>query len=378
MASFQAKRLRLLSTVLLMFLIGAFFPANALAQTKSIDKGITLSPIKYVLTAKPGETISVKLKVYNATLSDKTVYFYIRNFKSDNKSGVPLFTEEARPFTASLKDWIKLSQNPINTKRITDDNTNVTLLDIVIKIPEDAEPGGHYAGVIATLKNPADQVSTDGPALSFNANQGAIILLNVEEDTSKNLLIEDFYAKDPFLTSKNKVDFFEWMPIDFLSIVKNTGNTHVIPKGNIIIYNGTKKVGTLKFNTENGNILRESSREFENNWAGGMFELRAEKDEDGKIILNEDGSTKTRLNVDLSKIAEFRFGQYTAKLALVYDDNGELKSEVKDYSFWIIPWKLILLLIILIIVILTAWRLRTRLNRKNASSSQNDKDNKSY
>src|SRR6185437_2370122 len=63
----------------------------------------------------------------------------------------------------------------------------------------------------------------------------------------------------------------EYLPIDFTTIVSNSGNVHVSPKGNIFIRDSQQKdIGILDVNSNGGNILPGGKRIFNNSWNDGF------------------------------------------------------------------------------------------------------------
>ncbi len=321
-------------------------PAPTQVSTPN-DKGITISPVKFEYDAGPGETVKGTLKLLNATSGDKTVYLYLRNFVSDGASGTPLFITEEKPYTASLKDWIALQTDNILVKNVAADNPNEVKVNFEIKIPANAEPGGHYAGIIATLSKPGSNPIPEKGNLAFKDDRAAIILLNVKGDVLRSLSVDKFYATDAFTKDKPAISIFEWMPVGFLTELRNFGNSHTVPLGDILIYNGDSKIDQIQFNPENGNILRESSRDFINKWTGALVELVPVLDENGNQVVDGNGNVQARFSFNLQN-ARVPLGKYTAKLAVGYDDDGSKKSLIATYDFWVFPWKLVLAILLVV------------------------------
>ena len=202
----------------------------------------------------------------------------------------------------------------------------------------------------------------EGGNIAFKSEQGAIILLNIGGNVTRDLKVDKFYTTDPFDNSHEKRKLFEWLPVGFVTELKNTGNSHTIPYGNTMIYKGDKQIDRLEFNPNNGNIIRESSRtylpgtysESDNkpnhltySWFGSFFEKHLVLD-DGVAQTDDDGYS-SKLNINWDTKGKIRFGKYQAKLAIGYDDGDVKKSIVKDLEFWVIPWKLITIVILIIL-----------------------------
>src|SRR5258708_9944900 len=150
-----------------------------------------------------------------------------------------------------------------------------------------------------------------------------------------------------FTTNGN---FQEFLPKSFQIEVKNTGNVHLIPQGNIFIDGqGKKDLAVLSINPNGLSALPDASRTYAVTWGDG-FPVVANKDEDKK------GTTFLDMTWDWSKADRFRFGRYTAHLLLVYD-NGERDVPIESsISFWIIPWRLLILFTIVCIFLIIGLR----------------------
>lgn len=363
--SLQIKPRFILKFTLITFFILTSFQ-HTKAQTEIQDKGIAISPAIMQFEANPGEVIQGDVKLKNATSSDLTVSLTVRNFTSNNENGAPVFLENDVPFEASLADWIKLEKSEVVVEKIEIDKSNTAVVKFTITVPEDAEPGGYYAAVLANNK---DAVSSANKNVQFLDTRGSLILLTVRGEVKKNLELVKFFTADPFLIEKKETNVLEWFPVDIVTRLGNTGNTHVIPIGNIFIYQGEAKIAEIKFNEAIGNILRESSRTYETVWGDTFFELKPitkEVDGQSQVQKDEKGNTLTNLGVNLDKLANLRFGQFKAKLSLAYDTGGgDKKSIVAEYEFWVVPWKLLLIIIVLIITLIFIKRkLSARKRRK--------------
>jgi hypothetical protein len=174
------------------------------------------------------------------------------------------------------------------------------------------------------------------------------VLLSVKSPNAKReIQITDF---------KTDKLVYEYLPANFIISVKNSGNIHVSPAGDIFIDSMfTDEVGIVSANKGRGNILPDSVRAFTASWDDG-FITRVPKEENGKTVTDDKGNTVYTTKYDFEKANKFRFGKYTANLVLVYD-NGERDVPIEaQVSFWIIPWKI--LLVVLLIVLLVLFGLR--------------------
>jgi len=169
----------------------------------------------------------------------------------------------------------------------------------------------------------APNIDTSGVALS--ASLGTIILLRVNGDAKEQMDIQDFYTQG---TDGKKSSLFEGVPLQFVERIKNTGNVYEQPKGRIVISDMFgKPQAVVNVNLEERNVLPQTTRKFTQDF-------------------NKDGLGD-----------RFLFGLYTAKLELAYGNDQKVTA---SHSFWIIPYKIILLVIALIIGLIIAGRIFLR------------------
>lgn len=328
------------------------------AQQVAEDKGITVSPIKYEIEALPGETVEQEVKFFNTTKSEKTLYLDVVNFEPIGESGypAPVYDDEL-PYESSLKMWVELEQTEITVQPVTPVENIATIVKFKINIPQNATPGGHYAMIKQSLKPPGQDVTQlEGSGLAFSPESAALVILNVVGEDTRVGQSEQFFATNPFLneSNRNPITMFETPPVLFVARIKNDGNSHFKPQGNIFLYRGSKQVATLPLNEVEGNVLGNSIRRFEEGpWGEDTFIYRTAKlDEDGNVVKDDKGNVQSRIKLNWSKLPNIPFGKYKAKLAAVYDDNGVKKTIEDEVTFWVIPWKLLLVVILLIVVII--------------------------
>jgi hypothetical protein len=111
---------------------------------------------------------------------------------------------------------------------------------------------------------------------------------------------------------------FQTGPLNFAQRIKNEGNIHEQPTGQVIIKDMFgRKVATLNINLPPRNILPASTRKFE-------------QPLDKTVIGNK------RL-----------FGRYTANLTVNYGKNKQ--STTSSLTFWVMPYRLIAIVILALI-----------------------------
>jgi len=78
---------------------------------------------------------------------------------------------------------------------------------------------------------------------------------------------------------------------------------------------------------------------------------------DGQALTVKNGQPVEQLRWNFSEpISKFRFGKYYAHLVLVYN-NGNHDVPINAYlTFWVIPWKLILIILAAIAAVIVFWK----------------------
>ncbi len=279
-------------------------PAQPKASPNA-GQALEIAPPVITLTADPGQVIKTQISLRDISSSNLLVTGQVNDFVAAGEDGTPkilLDNTETDPY--SIKTWIApLSQLVLIPREIKS-------LPVTINVPADASPGGHY-GVVRFTATPPE---LKGTGVSLSASLGALLLIRVNGDVKESMVVESFTA-----SHGGKVGtLFESAPVQFTVRLKNTGNTHEQPAGQITITDMFgKKVGDVNVNLPPRNVLPSSIRKFEQ-------------------------------SLDKSVIGNKRlFGRYTATMNLTY---GAKQQTVSDsITFWIIPYKLIGIVIIFLV-----------------------------
>ena len=304
-------------------LLGAVFSlwraGFSLAQPAPVPvEGTTISPPIVEITLNPGEQSEQKIQVTNPTENLLELYPSVMNFAAAGEGGEPDFysaSEESRRF--SLAHWITISQ-----PKIAIAPQQVVEYRYKITVPPDAEPGGHYGVVFMGTEPPA--ASSDASQVAIASKVGALILVRTPGDIREEAALEEFST--PWF-------FFE-PPVVFTTFIRNKGNIHFKPEGEITIKNWRGKVAQrIALNQLNGNVLPESRRKFEVKW---------------------DAPAKPFWKIPI--------GRFSADLRAVYGQGGHALGS-KIY-FWIIPWWIIIAVVALVLILAIFFIIR-RKRRKN-------------
>lgn len=289
---------------------------KARAVTNAGPIGLQISPVKVEVNVDPGQSYTFKVTPFNITTKTLTLSPVVNDFTSKDETGSPqVLLDGSLPASSSLKNWLTLSDS---SKFQLAPKTSKPII-VTLKVPTNAEPGGHYG--IVRFSGAGSNDNEDN--VSLIASWGTLVLVRVNGDIKEKLETVDFNTA----RQGKRTALFEKGPVDFVVRLKNIGNVHVKPKGSIVIKDMFgKQVGSVAVNKADGNVLPNSTRRFEETFKkSGMF------------------------------------GRYTAKFDLAYGTRGQIVSG--SLSFWVIPYKIITF--ILIILTLAIWLIVKGIKRYN-------------
>jgi hypothetical protein len=290
-------------------------------------QALEIAPPLLSLSGDPGQVLKAQINLRDISSTSLIVSGQVNDFVAAGEDGTPkilMNNDTSSPF--SMKSWVGALPTLNMTPR------QIKNFPITITIPKNASPGGHY-GVIRFTATPPD---LKGTGVSLSASLGALVLLTVNGNAKESMNIQEFSVNRNGKTAK----LFESTPLTFVERLKNTGNIHEKPAGQVIIKNMFgKNVAALNVNMPPRNILPDSIRKFS-------------QPLDKSVI----GSKKL-------------FGKYTADLKVTYGANKQVTTS--SLSFWVIPYRLIITVIVLLVVCFFALRfLIKHYNRRIISKAQ--------
>lgn len=302
----MSKKLLFSSLTLIITSFAVLIQGNVKGQEAPSTTGLAVSPPNFEISGNPGNTITNSVRLENMQSNPVRLAVDKRNFTAIGEEGAIGLTEESDSF--SLSSWITVDPADVvipakSTKTFT----------FTIKVPLNAEPGGHFGSLIFRSV-PDNNLSGSGAVVAQEI--GSLILLRLSGSTTESAKVESFGA------SKS---FYEYGPVTFEARVKNLGNVHTKPNGNITITNLLgQKVGTVKLDGKN--VLPGAIRKIEGSW-----------------------DTK------------WRIGRYTATSVLIYGANNTQLANVT--SFIVFPYRIALIILVFILIIVSIfYRSRKRLS----------------
>jgi hypothetical protein len=305
-------------------------PSRVMAA--GIGVSLTTSPVSEVLVSGPGTTATTTLHVQNNNTLPVPMTIKLYTFGAAGTTGRPAL-QDATPADTFLS-WAHFSPSSFIAQ--PDIPVAVTM---TIDIPKTAALGYNYG--IAFVPT----ISASNSGVTVNGSNLILILL----DTSSGNEVRSVQVASFTVTKK----LYEYLPVTFNVNIHNNGNIFLPASGDIFISKSANIapgtiIDTIAVNNSQGNILPGTNRVFQEQWSDG-FPVFLPKEIDGHAITKHNQAVY-QLNWNFSRVDKLRFGKYYAKLVLSYS-NGERPVPVMAVlSFWVVPWKLLLLLLLFILL----------------------------
>jgi len=309
-----------------------------LAATAENGQALSISPPVLELQGEPGKTATVTIKLTNISSGDLLIKNQVNDFGAKNETGEPnIIFDYTQESSYTLHSWV-VAPPPfvLGSKQSKQ-------VQFQINVPADAEPGGHYA--VFRFTGQAPELEESGVAIS--ASIGTLVLLRIGGNIQEKASVLEYYSATPSFANSS---FFETGPISFVERIRNDGSIHIKPTGTIEVTDMLgRNAGSLRINGDPTNpqdtprsILPQSIRRFQE-------------------TLN----------------SKWMLGRYTAKMKLTYGTNGiPLESTT---TFWVIPYKLILLVLVILIllILLLRWMIK-RYNKHIIKLAQGAQQNSTH
>ncbi len=312
-------------------LVAYNFSPPAHAQSVSTEGfAASISPLPILLTTKPGTSVSADLRVNNPSTHDEKLKVVIKTFTQDGPDG----KVNLRDPTAAddFIKWISFDRSVFDAPPGLWQTVKMT-----VNVPKTAA-FGYYFAVEFTEANPP--VKQNGTGTSIQGAVASFVLLNAQAPgETKQLKVTSFSADH---------QVYEFLPATFSVRLHNSGNIFASATGNIFIMRGSKQVAVLNVNENHGLIIPGSNRLFTTSWDSGFPVYKTVYDGNGQPLRDKDGGIKKQLSWNFSQVSKLRFGHYTAKLALIYNDGQRDVPITGTLSFWVVPWRVIVFTILII------------------------------
>ncbi|MCK4782032.1 hypothetical protein KAS79_03890 [Candidatus Parcubacteria bacterium] len=319
------KVLCLFSTLSCVCLALPFYAADA--QVDSL--GMSVSPQVFELDVFPGETFLKKIKLGNLSDAAMPVAVRLTDFTAADETGEMLFDESSQDISFASRKWFEIE----NSDFILEPKEK-RYIDFSIKIPGNAEPGGHYAVMLFEPQLPSFYFK-EGQPRSIPV-VGVLFLFSVKTlslepvETEKQVEIVEFsIPKEQRLQNLEKllafagniiseavaadISIVEKTPSDFILRIKNNDIFHHKISGKILVYDFLgRKVGETE--VRRTTILPGKTRRFPVGFS--PFDFLTQNTPIGKYkVVLDLGEEKSALNINQAII------------------------------FWALPWKISFILL---------------------------------
>lgn len=309
------RLLRKVFTVCLSLLFTVALSPLASAQADTSLHLTVANPVVSILV-KPGATFVLPIRVQNAGAFTEKIKVGIVKFSAGSETGSPQLADLTSEDV--FANWISF-----NIKTFEIQPQEWKTITATFTVPANA--GFSYFPAIVFARNDVLN-QKPGSQLLLRGAAASLVLLGIDRpDAVRSLSLASFTVDK---------QFYEYLPVTFSVRVTNTGNTFVLPRGNIFIDHGSVKgIANFTVNNQHGSVLPDSTRAYtDSSWTDGFPTYTT-------FVAN--GSTETKLNWDTSQISKIRFGRFTANLVLVYNDGTRDVPVEAHVDFWVIPWRLL-------------------------------------
>jgi len=224
--------------------------------SKSVVGGnaLKISPVRYDLRIKPGETKSVDVYVENLTTAPASLHGMTNDFMAgDDETGNPkiLLDEDSFAPSHGLKRYVApigdIVLQPKEQKRVK----------VTITIPANAAGGGYFGAIrfVPSSTNSNQQVS-------LSASVGTLVLVTVPGDIKEDMTLESFNVAKEGGKATNFVT--NGKGLQAVARFKNSGNVQLSPFGKVTLKKSGKVIATYELNNvePRGSALPDSIRRF--------------------------------------------------------------------------------------------------------------------
>ncbi|MDX1607694.1 MAG: hypothetical protein R3251_00580 [Candidatus Spechtbacterales bacterium] len=252
--------------------------------------GISISPLTFEINVNPGDVVTNSLRVHNPTDGSVQINIDVENFAPRGEEGKVTVSEDFGE-SYSLRDWLIL-----NPSSFTIGPGSTQVIDFTIQVPRNAEPGGHYGSILASVGGGAG-----AGQLGIAQKIGSLLLVNVAGPVEEKMWVKSMTpvietAKDTY----QDTDFVEYGPIIMRTRFENLGTVHLKPRGYVLLKD--------------------------------MFGREVAREEIPQVNVLPNSIRR----VDMEMGQKWMFGKYTADLTAIYGSKNEPLTF--STSFWVIPW----------------------------------------
>lgn len=253
-------------------------------------QALSVNPAVHDVVVAPGKVETRVISIENDEPTTQTFVVSIQKFIPKGDHGQQEFIDASD--TSGIPEWIF-----VDRPEVTLAAGQRTTLQVAIRVPENADGGGHYAALFLARKQASDEQVAMLPRI------GILFFVDVEGPRTERLSVKSFTVD----SSSANTD----APIGFRTVIANEGNVHAIPSGVVTIRNMFGSVvAKIRLNEEGARVLPSSERVLSSVWSKESMSF-------------------------------FTIGSYTATLTMENQGFGD-HSEAR-VTFFVWPWRTVLL-----------------------------------
>ncbi len=289
------------------------------------ELSIGVAPTSKVLKLSPGEIFTDEIVFWNLSQIGGVYKVFISGFQQiENQPGTAIILtpedDAIAPYSASK--WVTVEKETLTLEP----NKN-TKLKYTISVPNDATNGEFNVEIFLISESDLQQ---GGTATFANLAAGTPFLIQIGDEFIENAELLRF-------TADQKT--YEKINVNLLTRIKNLGDTHITPTGEIVIENiFRQEVARIPFNKNNQSLLRDTTGNYQDSWVQTSY---------------------------LSPNNAIALGPLKAKLFVTYRSFqpgfAVLNAET---TFWIIPWKIIIAIIAALLLVIIVRTTKKKIEKK--------------
>jgi len=319
--------------------IGFIVPYVVNAQI-SVSPRLSVSPHTFEIDFFPGETITEEIKVTNKSEVALPILVRVVDFTASDETGGMSFNEELEDPSISSGQWFEI-ENP----NFILDAGETEKVNFTISVPENAEPGGHYAVMFFEPQLPSFYFEENKPRVIPVIGVlflSSVRIFTLEPEVKEKLEVVEFAVPQEerlialenltsafiggIVQAANEVTITKKSPSSFILRIQNNDIYHIKPFGKVLIFNiFGKKVG--KTEVPKTTILPGRIRQF-------PVEFSPETPRYLKWLPES-------VSDFLAK--NFFFGKYQAKLVMETDNKQQGAKDdllpLASLTFFSFPWQ---------------------------------------
>jgi len=208
------------------------------------------------LTAAPGDVIQTTIKIRNSSTKPVAIKSVAKDFIIDENGETPVPIEEEVNQRWSLASWVTVS--PEFQELAPNELGQV---NVIITVPDDALPGGHYAMIV---HQPTSATAYTSDLIVEEVTESSAVV-NQRVGSLFYLIVDGPINEEAFIRDLTFPKFTEFGPVPFALSVDNQSDIHIKPRISIEIINiFGNVVETIQLDEKN--IFPLSSRRYEGMW----------------------------------------------------------------------------------------------------------------